>query len=359
MTRQLVCLSTLLLLVGCGQRPASTPAEEAPASGATRGAPREIRVTPDGAEEVGARHRAGGAADRHGRRHAAGHHRPQPAAHRADHVADRGPRDVDRRRCRRPGPRGTGARGDPLARPGPGADHVPPGQRPTGGGRPRTRSRAGTAQGRGDPAEGGPERGRPSSTRRRPSTASPSRSCTRSAGTIPSSTPSSRRRREPGTDLSDLVDPTLTLRAPIDGRVVTRDVVAGEHVHPDKLLFTVSDLSTVWALLDAREKDLPGLTVGGRVAVTSEVYGARRFEGRLTSDRRRGGREAQDDQAPRGAAEPGAAAQAEHVRAGRAGVARRDARGPRRARGCGPDHPGRAGRVRARHPMADSRSSRW
>ena len=72
-----------------------------------------------------------------------------------------------------------------------------------------------------------------------------------------------------GSDLSDLVDPTLTLRAPIDGRVITREVVAGEHVHPDKLLFTVSDLSTVWALLDAREKDLPGLTAGGRVAVTS------------------------------------------------------------------------------------------
>jgi membrane fusion protein, heavy metal efflux system len=85
-----------------------------------------------------------------------------------------------------------------------------------------------------------------------------------------------------GTDLSDLVDPTLTIRAPIDGRIITRDVVVGEHVHPDKLLFTLSDLSTVWALLDAREKDLPGLAAGGRVAVTSEVYGGRSFEGRLT-----------------------------------------------------------------------------
>jgi len=85
-----------------------------------------------------------------------------------------------------------------------------------------------------------------------------------------------------GTDLSDLVDPTLAIRAPVDGRVITRDVVAGEHVHPDKLLFTVSDLSTVWALLDAREKNLPGLAAGGRIAITSEVYGGRVFEGRLT-----------------------------------------------------------------------------
>jgi membrane fusion protein, heavy metal efflux system len=85
-----------------------------------------------------------------------------------------------------------------------------------------------------------------------------------------------------GADLSDLVDPTLTIRAPVDGRVITREVVAGEHVHPDKLLFTISDLSTVWALLDARERDLPGLAAGVRVAVTSEVYGSRSFEGRLT-----------------------------------------------------------------------------
>jgi membrane fusion protein, heavy metal efflux system len=83
-------------------------------------------------------------------------------------------------------------------------------------------------------------------------------------------------------DLSDVVDPMLTIRAPMDGRILTRDVVAGEHVHPDKLLFTVSDLSTVWALLDARERDLPGLSVGSHVDVTSEVYGARRFPGTLT-----------------------------------------------------------------------------
>ncbi len=83
-------------------------------------------------------------------------------------------------------------------------------------------------------------------------------------------------------DLSDVVDPTLTIRAPMDGRILTRDVVTGEQVRPDKLLFTVSDLSTVWALLDARERDLPGLSVGGRVQIATEVYGDRRFPGTLT-----------------------------------------------------------------------------
>jgi membrane fusion protein, heavy metal efflux system len=91
-----------------------------------------------------------------------------------------------------------------------------------------------------------------------------------------------QRAAKAGADLSDVVDPALTIRAPMDGRILTRDVVSGEHVHPDKLLFTVSDLSTVWALLDARERDLPDLSVGGRVEVTSEVYGGRRFTGTLS-----------------------------------------------------------------------------
>jgi membrane fusion protein, heavy metal efflux system len=89
------------------------------------------------------------------------------------------------------------------------------------------------------------------------------------------------RATKTSADLSDLVDQTLTIHAPVDGRVLTRDVVVGEHVHPDKLLFTVSDLATVWALLDARERDLPGLSVGSRVDITSEVYAGRQFEGRL------------------------------------------------------------------------------
>jgi cobalt-zinc-cadmium efflux system membrane fusion protein len=90
-----------------------------------------------------------------------------------------------------------------------------------------------------------------------------------------------KARRVTG-DFSDLVEPTLPIVSPIAGRVLTRDVVAGEHVHPDKLLFVVSDISTVWAVLDAREKDLPSLAAGARVSVTSEVYPGRSFEGRVT-----------------------------------------------------------------------------
>ncbi len=82
-------------------------------------------------------------------------------------------------------------------------------------------------------------------------------------------------------DLSDLVEPLLRVRSPIAGRVIARDVVIGEHVQPDKLLFTVSDLTTLWALLDAREQDLPLLSGATRIAIESQVYQGRSFEGRL------------------------------------------------------------------------------
>jgi cobalt-zinc-cadmium efflux system membrane fusion protein len=86
---------------------------------------------------------------------------------------------------------------------------------------------------------------------------------------------------QPGRDMSDLVDPTLTLAAPADGRVISRDVVVGEYVRPEKLLLTVSDLTTVWALLDAREADLAAVAAGGRVLVSAEAYAGRTFEGRV------------------------------------------------------------------------------
>lgn len=82
-------------------------------------------------------------------------------------------------------------------------------------------------------------------------------------------------------DLSDLVEPFLRLRSPIDGRIIARDVIVGEHVAPEKVLFSVSDLSTLWALLDAREQDLPLLAAGGRVSIESQVYPGRPFQGRL------------------------------------------------------------------------------
>jgi multidrug efflux pump subunit AcrA (membrane-fusion protein) len=45
-------------------------------------------------------------------------------------------------------------------------------------------------------------------------------------------------------------------------------------------VFTVSDLSTLWAVLDAREKDLPVINRSSRVAIRSQAYPGRLFEAR-------------------------------------------------------------------------------
>ena len=77
-----------------------------------------------------------------------------------------------------------------------------------------------------------------------------------------------RRARQPaeGNRHEELADPYLQLTSPIAGRVIERDVITGQHILPDRALFTVSDLSTLWAVLDAREPDLPFLAKDGRCA---------------------------------------------------------------------------------------------
>ena len=73
-----------------------------------------------------------------------------------------------------------------------------------------------------------------------------------------------------------------TLRAPFSGVVTKFDVASGEVVEPDKELFTVADISTVWVLADVYEKDLSKITRDGTVAIKVDAYPARTFTGRIT-----------------------------------------------------------------------------
>jgi cobalt-zinc-cadmium efflux system membrane fusion protein len=47
------------------------------------------------------------------------------------------------------------------------------------------------------------------------------------------------------------------------------------------MLMTVADLSTLWALLDARETDLPHVTRGREVRITTSIYPDRVWQGRV------------------------------------------------------------------------------
>jgi membrane fusion protein, heavy metal efflux system len=92
-----------------------------------------------------------------------------------------------------------------------------------------------------------------------------------------------RRARQPaeGNRHEDLADPYLRLTSPIDGRVIERDAITGQHILPDHALFTVSDLSRLWAVLDAREPDLPFLAEGRAVRIRTSLYADRTWDGRV------------------------------------------------------------------------------
>jgi RND family efflux transporter MFP subunit len=64
--------------------------------------------------------------------------------------------------------------------------------------------------------------------------------------------------------------------------VIYRDVVKGEHVEPDQILYTVSDLSTLWAILDVYEKDLPHISKNSQVTITTSIYPGSEFPGKIT-----------------------------------------------------------------------------
>lgn len=74
-----------------------------------------------------------------------------------------------------------------------------------------------------------------------------------------------------------------TLKAPFDGTVTSKDVVLNERVGPEKKLFDLADLSSVWVQADIFEKDLPALVglQGRRVRFRAGTYPGRRFEAKV------------------------------------------------------------------------------
>ena len=78
------------------------------------------------------------------------------------------------------------------------------------------------------------------------------------------------------------VQSLFSLRSPISGVVLQRDAVLGHHVEPGHTLFTVSDLSVLWAQLDAYENQLPDLTRDAEVVIRSPAFPERDFPGRIT-----------------------------------------------------------------------------
>ena len=81
----------------------------------------------------------------------------------------------------------------------------------------------------------------------------------------------------------EIANPNLPILSPIAGTVVYRDVILGEHVSPEKTVFKISNLKTLWAQLDAYEKDLPFISKNSSVTILSPLYHDFQFEGKITS----------------------------------------------------------------------------
>jgi len=62
------------------------------------------------------------------------------------------------------------------------------------------------------------------------------------------------------------------IRAPFDGRVVEKHLALGEAVKEDASIFTISDLSTVWAEIIVSAKDLNVVRVGDKVTIKATAF---------------------------------------------------------------------------------------
>lgn len=82
--------------------------------------------------------------------------------------------------------------------------------------------------------------------------------------------------------LPDTGKPHFSVLSPFTGTVIEKDVVLGELAKPEKHLFTIADLSTVWIEADVLEKDVGKLVVGASAAVTLPAYPGETFSGKVT-----------------------------------------------------------------------------
>ena len=75
---------------------------------------------------------------------------------------------------------------------------------------------------------------------------------------------------------------TLTFYSPISGFVLKKDAVQGMRVMPDKELYTIADLSTVWVNADIYEYELAHIRIGQKATMKLAYYPARDFAGKVS-----------------------------------------------------------------------------
>jgi cobalt-zinc-cadmium efflux system membrane fusion protein len=83
-------------------------------------------------------------------------------------------------------------------------------------------------------------------------------------------------------DREHTIKADVLLRAPFDGRVIMRNITRGEVVETQQKLFTVADLSDVWAIGNVPEKDVQFIRKDQTVEVIAAAYPHGMFSGTIT-----------------------------------------------------------------------------
>ena len=90
---------------------------------------------------------------------------------------------------------------------------------------------------------------------------------------------------------AEIVDQMFSLKSPIAGTLVEKNINPGQEIRADAMLgyvpgtyqplFTVSDPTRLWLLLDATELDMTKLKAGQSIQVRTRAYPDKVFEGRI------------------------------------------------------------------------------
>lgn len=73
----------------------------------------------------------------------------------------------------------------------------------------------------------------------------------------------------------------LVIDSPVSGYVTEREALPNAYAQPGTRLYTVADLSTIWAFAQVFQSDLGRLKVGDPATLTVDTYPGRRFKGRV------------------------------------------------------------------------------
>ena len=80
---------------------------------------------------------------------------------------------------------------------------------------------------------------------------------------------------------SNSVSPYVNIHANTSGVVITKNVNQGDYISQGSVLYTISNLSRLWAIFDAYETDLPFLKVGDQLEYTLQSVPGKVYKGRI------------------------------------------------------------------------------